>query len=258
MHFQKQFLLASLLLFALGCKKPVVVPDAASCDLTGIPFSSTDSYDFDADLDQTFIQSTRWESSNASLALEAGKGVLTANSSNTRQALEAWRLYKDQMPSGKSWEISAEVTVPLHWNGNGGRNAQVGIGLFVGKPVASGQSSKVYECNFAAVNGGERFVQAQLIANRLGEDPIDVQRIVLDQALETLVLKIQYCAAQQSLGLFADGKQVGASKAISESGGDDWALGAGGLMDVGIMGFAEKTTITSHSPSIDRFSVTIY
>lgn len=69
----------------------------------------------------------------------------------------------------------------LNWNTNGGKDAQVGVGLFVGKPVLSGQSSKVYETNMAAINGQMRFGQAQLVANRLGEDPINVQYIELSK-----------------------------------------------------------------------------
>lgn len=184
-------------------------------------------------------------------------GQLSANSTDTSQALEAWMLYNNQMPYNKPWSISLDVTVPLYWNTNGGNSAQVGAGIFAGKPVASGQSSKVYETNLAAINGGERFVQAQLVANRLGDDPIDVQRKVLASNKETATIRVNYSAENHSLSFYIDGEKVGESQAIDASGMDNWQLTDGDMIDVGIMGFAENATITSNAPTIDNLVVEI-
>ena len=162
------------------------------------------------------------------------------------------------MPYNKSWSVEATCTVPLYWNTNGGNKAQVGIGLFAGKPVDTGQSSKVYECNIASINGNSRFVQAQLVANRLGGNPIDVQNKVIDKSTETTILKIQFCHNNKSLSFYIDNNLVGEARTIDETGLDNWYLTDNGKIDIGIMGFTEKTTITSHQPTIDAFNVKIY
>lgn len=233
-------------------------PQGQSCNFNELSISSTQEYLFSENFSQHFTQSPRWESHNADITLVEEKGQLTANSNNTSQALEAWKLYNTQMPYNTSWEISVDVTVPLYWNTNGGNQAQVGVGLFAGKPVTTGQSSKVYECNLAAINGGERFVQAQLIANRLGGDPIDVQFRALNQSLETVSLKIQFCAPNKTLSLFIDNAIVGQGKAIDASGLDNWSLSENEVIDVGIMGFAENTIITTNQPTLDNFKALIY
>jgi len=252
----------SILLVGISCSKDdsattPTTPQGQSCDFSALTTSSTESYAFNTTFSTQFTQSPRWESSEADISLVNEKGQLTANSA-TSTILEVWKLYKIQMPYNKSWDISADVNVPLHWNANGGNEAQVGAGIFVGLPVVSGQSSKVYECNLAAVNGGERFVQAQLVANRLGDDPIDVQRTVLNQSKETGTLKIQFCSKNKTLSLFIDNVIVGIGRAINSSGLDNWNLSDSGVLDVGIMGFAENTTITSNQPTLDNFNYTIY
>lgn len=247
-----------MLLFAACDKDDDITPQTMSCDFSSLTVSTMEDYDFNSNFSDYFIQSPRWESENADITIVNGKGQLTANSNNTSTALEAWKLFKTQMPSNKSWEISVKVNIPLYWNTDGGNQAQVGAGIFVGKPVASGQSSKVYECNLAAINGGGRFVQAQLIANRLGEDPIDVQNATLDQSKESAVLKIQFCSTNKTLSLFIDNTIVGSGKAIDSSGLDNWNLSETDMMDIGIMGFAENTVITSNRPTLDNFNYKIY
>ncbi|MCG8576313.1 MAG: hypothetical protein MI810_15605 [Flavobacteriales bacterium] len=243
--------------FLPACKKQQNVPAAQTCDLSTSPITQEYQYDFESEFLENFENSSRWISQNAVIGMEEGKGVLTADAENTSNALEAWHLYKVQMPMNRSWEISAEVTIPLYWNSNGGKKAQVGIGLFVGKPVESGESSQVYECNFACINGKQRFVQAQLIQNRLGQDPIDVQFQQIDDNVETLNLKIRYCASYSSISLLAAGNQVGDSKPLNKAV-SDWNITESGMLDIGIMGFAEKTTINENSPTIDEFKVAIY
>ncbi|NOU60342.1 hypothetical protein [Marinifilum caeruleilacunae] len=233
-------------------------PEVEACDFSTLTISKTETYGFDSNFSEHFTQSLRWESENADIKLVNEKGQLRADSNNTSQALEAWKLYKVQMPYNKSWEISVDVHIPLYWNSNGGKDAQVGAGIFVGKPVSSGQSSKVYECNMAAINGGERFVQAQLIANRLGEDPINVQYTALKQSKELASLKIRFCSSHKKLSLFIDNTIVGEGKQIDAKGLDNWKLSDSDRMDVGIMGFAENTVITSNQPVLDNFSYTIY
>ncbi len=232
--------------------------DSSPCDLSSTESNNMETYAFDKNFNDYFSQSTRWNSRNANIEIVNGKGQLTANSDDTSRALEAWKLYKDQMPYDRSWEFSVIVNVPVYWNSNGGKEAQVGAGPFAGRPVEKGQSPKVYECNLAAINGEVRFVQAQLIKNRLTGDPDDVQFKELDKSKARAKLTIQYCATYHSLGFFIDDVQVGKSKAISENGADDWQLKASDKIDVGIMGFAENTVITSHSPTIEKVTVTVY
>ena len=261
-NINKQLLipLAFMLLLLNACKTSDgnVKPIGPSCDFNSLTASSSEIYEFNTTFAGQFTQSTRWESYNADIKLVNEKGQLTAFSDNTSQALEAWKLFNKQMPYNQSWEISVDVHIEAYWNTNGGKNAQVGAGIFVGKPVASGQASKVYECNFAAINGDERFVQAQLVANRLGDDPIDVQFKSIDQSTEFLTLKIRFCSSDKTLSLYADDNLIGNGRAIDASGMDNWGLSASDKMDIGIMGFAEKTTITSNQPTLDNFRFTIY
>lgn len=239
----------------------MVVPgnsQASVCNPGSLPVSQSLSYFFDGNFSANFIDSSRWPSENASFTQSASQGVLTANSSDTSQALEAWKLFQSQMPYNKSWEVSLNVTVPLYWNSNGGANAQVGAGIYVGRPTTSGPAPKVYETNMAAINGNGRFVQAQLIANRLGEDPIDVQRTVLDNSKEFSKLTVCFSHNDHALSFYIDGTKVGASQAIDASGLDNWGLTDSDKIDIGIMGFAENTVITENSPTVDNFEVRVY
>lgn len=245
-----------------SCSKNDDVPStttSSKCDFSKLTESETDTYTFNPPFSDSFTQSSRWKSENAEFLLVYSTGQLVSQSDDTSVASEAWNLYEKQMPYNKSWEISVDVHLPLYWNANGGKEAQVGAGLFVGKPVASGQSSKVYECNMAVVNGGGRFVQAQLIANRLGDDPIDVQHSKMDNSKEKGRLKITFCSMDKKLSLYLDGKIVGSGKGIDAQGLDNWGLSDTDVMDVGIMGFAENTNIeNSYSPRLSNFRYSIY
>jgi len=251
----------ALLIGLVSCNKvdsDLSKSKAPTCDLSKLTSTASESYSFDSNLEDNFSQSTRWESSDADISLVKGKGLLTAISADVSSALEAWKLYEKQMPYNKSWQISLQINLPLYWNTNGGKEAQVGAGIFVGKPVKSGQSSKVYECNMAAINGDKRFVQAQLVANRLGGDPIDVQLTLLALNKEMVNLKIEFCSKDKTLLLYVDNKKVGQAQKINSDGLDDWTLADTDGMDVGIMGFAENTVINSNQPTIDNFEYKIY
>ncbi|CAM1345252.1 conserved exported hypothetical protein [Tenacibaculum amylolyticum] len=256
----KQVVLLSLGVF-LSCtscsnnNEPPAATVATDCDFNTLTVTSTESYAFNTPFDAQFSQSSRWNS-NAEITVVNEKGELTATDNSS--ILEAWKLFRKQMPYNKSWEVAVDVNIPLYWNSNGGNQAQVGFGVFAGKPVASGQSSKVYECNMAAINGGMRFVQAQLVANRLGEDPIDVQFKELAQSKESARLKIQFCSSNKTLSLFIDNTIVGKGQAINANGIDNWSLTDNDVIDVGIMGFAENTTISSNKPTLDNFEYKIY
>ena len=252
-----------ILITYVGCKKnddSITNPpqQTKSCDFSMLTASSMETYDFSSDFPTTFLNSPSWNSINADITLVNEQGQLNANAGNTSNALEAWKLFNMQMPYNKSWEISVDVTIPLFWNSNGGTNAQVGTGIFVGQPIDNGVSCKVYECNMAAINGQVRFVQAQLIANRCGDDPIDVQFTKLNQSLKSATLKITFCTTNKTLSLFIDNAIVGKGQAIDGSGLDNWNLKENSVMDVGIMGFAENTVITSNQPTLDNFKYSIY
>lgn len=260
MNYIKIILFYLITLVTCSCseKDATTEPQTQTCDFSSFVVSATEDYSFDANLPDFFSQSPRWESSDADITLVNQKGQLTASSDNNAQVLEAWKLYKTQMPYNKSWEISIDINIPLYWNTNGGNQAQVGAGIYAGKPVNSGQSSKVYECNFAAINNGERFVQAQLVANRLGDDPIDVQFTIVNQLKEFGTLKIKFCAINKELSLFLDNTIVGNAQAINSTGLDNWELTDQDVIDIGIMGFAENTTIKNNQPTLDNFSYKIY
>jgi hypothetical protein len=229
-----------------------------NCTFTNEDTSQSVNYGFEGVFADHFQESTRWPSQSADIIQGNSVGELTANSTDTSSALEAWKLYNTAMPYDRSWEISLLVNLPLYWNTNGGENAQVGSGLFVGKPVASGISSKVYETNMAVVNGDGRFAQAQLVANRLGDDPIDVQSTDLPDDKESTITAIRFCHVDKTLSYFVDGNKVGESQKIDSTGLDDWNLSAGDTLDVGIMGFAELTTIQGNSPTVDNFTIRMY
>ncbi len=233
-------------------------PTSVVCDFKALTVSKTESYDFGSNFTDYFSDSTRWVSDNADLVQVNGIGQVKTSSTAVSDVLEAWKLFKIQLPYNKSWEISIDVNIPLYWNSNGGSEAQVGAGIFVGRPVPTGESSKVYECNMAVINGKARFVQAQLVATRLGGDPIDVQIAIIDNAKENGNLKIKFCTIDKTLSLYIDDTIVGRGRAIDATGLDNWTLTDSDLMDVGVMGFAEKALISSNPPTIDNFSYKIY
>jgi hypothetical protein len=131
--------------------------------------------------------------------------------------------------------------------------AQVGAGVFVGKVDPDQKSRTVYETNLAAIAHGERFVQGQLIKNRLGDDPIAVGFMKTDK--ETVRLTITWDSTNKQILFYTDDILVDA-KHIDERGIDDWKMDEDRFY-VGVMGFAENTDITAHYPYIDNFEITL-
>ncbi len=89
-----------MVLAILACNKDdeLTKEQTETCDLSLLTVSATEAYDFSSNFSNRFSQSPRWKSYDADITLVDGKGQLTANADNTEQALEAWKLYKKQMP----------------------------------------------------------------------------------------------------------------------------------------------------------------
>ena len=217
------------------------------------------SYNFDGDLTEHFIQSGRWLSEESTLAQVAGnRAEVTADGTHISEAWLAWR---DSLPSSRSWLLSSDITVPKAWDSGKSEEAQVGIGMFVGKSSAQDpdsedayrrQSPTVYEVNLATISEEVRFIQAQMIENRLGYDPDQTSAAIVD--LESLTLDILYCAEDRTLSVYYDGIRLD-TQAIDAVGMVDWKLEDGELLDVGIMGFAENTDLQEHAPSVGNFRI---
>ena len=257
MNHSLKIMAASLFIMTtMSCKKPKIepLPLVTTCDFVTLIESSSKSYAFGETLSDHFIQTERWESENAILSQINDQMELSASGTDIS---EVWLTHSQQLPYNISWEFSIKALIPVAWNSASGNEPQIGVGIFVGKPEPSGQSKKVYECNLAVVGNGERFVQGQLVANRLGEDPIAVDQKILANNLEQVQLKLQYCSSSHTLSLFADDEMIGI-QAIDASGPDNWVLSSTSMMDFGIMGFAENTNITSDFPVIDDFELKIY
>ena len=144
-----------------------------------------------------------------------------------------------------------DVTVPYYWDGMDSEEAQVGAGIFVGKVDPDGKSRTVYETNLAAIAQEVRFVQGQLIKNRLGDDPIAVGFMKTDR--EKTNLKVKWDSQSKQLQFFMDEILVD-SKQIDERGIDNWKMDEDKFY-VGVMGFAENTDITGHFPYVDNFKI---
>lgn len=217
------------------------------------------SYDFGGDLSEHFVRSSRWLSHESILVQVAGnRAEVTAD--GTRIS-EAWLAWHESLPASRSWRLSSHVTVPKAWDTGKSGEAQVGIGMFVGKSSAQDansddayrrQSPTVYEVNLATVTDDLRFIQAQMIGNRLGFDPDQTAAAVVDR--ESLTLDILYCAEDRTLSVYYDGIRLD-TQAIDAIGRVDWHLEDGELLDVGIMGFAENTDLQSDAPSIGDFRI---
>lgn len=232
------FLLIAML-FLWGC----------SPDPTEIEKDSTIAFfeNFDGP-SEYLIQHPSWASREADFFLQDGVWKLKA--SGTRIS-ETWKTYMDTLPPDLDWSVSVDVTVPYYWNSMDKEEAQVGAGVFVGKVDPDEKSRTVYETNLAAIAHEVRFVQGQLIKNRLGDDPIAVGFIKTDR--ETANLKVEWDSRIKQIRFFMDGILVDA-KHIDNKGIDDWKMDEDKFY-VGVMGFAENTDITGYFPYIDNFRI---
>lgn len=203
--------------------------------------------DFDSPSD-TLIQHPSWASREADFFLQDGVWKLKASGSRIS---ETWKTYTDTLPPDLDWSVMVKVTVPYYWDSMDTEEAQVGAGVFVGKVDPDGKSRTVYETNLAAIAHEIRFVQGQLIKNRLGDDPIAVGFMKTNR--EAANLKVEWDSRIKQIRFFMDGILVDA-KHIDEKGIDDWKMDEDKFY-VGVMGFAENTDITGHFPYVDNFKI---
>ncbi len=231
--------LSFITLFLWGC----------SSDQSDIGNDSTAAIfeDFDGP-SETLIQHPSWASRKADFILQDGVWKLKA--SGTRIS-ETWKTYTDTLPPDLDWSVMVDVTVPYYWDSMDTEEAQVGAGVFVGKVDSDKKSRTVYETNLAAIAHEVRFVQGQLIKNRLGDDPIAVGFMKTDR--ERVNLKVKWDSQNNQLQFFMDDILVDA-KHIDEKGIDDWKMDKDKFY-VGVMGFAENTDITDHFPFVDNFKI---
>jgi len=199
---------------------------------------------------EILLQHPSWGSHEADFFLEDGVWKLKASGTHIS---ETWKTYKDILPPDQDWSVSVDVTVPYYWDTMETEEAQVGAGVFVGKVDPDKKSRTVYETNLAAIANGIRFVQGQLIKNRLGDDPIAVGFMKTDK--ETANLKVSWDCQSQQIQFFMDDILVDV-KYINEKGIHDWKM-QNDKFYVGVMGFAENTDITGHYPSVDNFEIII-
>ena len=199
---------------------------------------------------EILLQHPSWGSRDADFFCEDGAWKLKATGTHIS---ETWKTFKDVLPPDQDWSVSVDVTVPYYWDTMETEEAQVGAGVFVGKVDPDKKSRTVYETNLAAIANRFRFVQGQLIKNRLGDDPIAVGFMKTNK--ETANLKVSWDSKNYEIQFFMDGILVDA-KHIDEKGIDDWKM-ANDKFYVGVMGFAESTDILTHFPTVDNFEIVI-
>ena len=213
--------------------------------------AQSDTYDFKGDFPAVFKDHPAWSSRAAELAQIDGKLRLTATGTNIS---EAWKTWHKPMPYNKSWKIAVDVSIPSEWDEVDTPDAQVGGGPWVSKLTADGKGRRVYEVNHASIARRFRFVQGQLIKNRLGEDPINVEHKKLVK--ETIRLTVTYCAIDHTISLYSDGEHID-TQPIDSRGIDNWNMKDEDNFYVGIMGFAEHTDLKKHSVTMDNFEVRV-
>jgi hypothetical protein len=231
-------LFATLILWGCSHKQPDIGKDSTAKVIEEFDVPS-----------ETLIQHPSWASREADFFLQDGVWKLEA--SGTRIS-ETWKTYANTLPPDQDWSVSVDVTVPHYWDNMEKEEAQVGAGVFVGKVDQDEKSRTVYETNLAAIAQEIRFVQGQLIKNRLGDDPIAVGFMKTDK--ETANLKIEWDSRMKQIRFFMDGILVD-TKHIDKKGIDDWKMDQDKFY-VGVMGFAENTDITGHFPCVDNFKIT--
>lgn len=188
-----------------------------------------------------------WFKVNGDISFDASVGSLKTHD---RATSEVWLKYLNTFDASKDFKVSAHVKVPRSWENHSDKNAQVGIGLFVGKDGDGGKL--VYESDLCVIAKEMRFVQGQMVKNRKGEDPVEVGMIEVNE--EEGVLSIVYSSDKQSLSLYFNDRLVD-SQSISESGAVDWKMASGDKFVVGIMGFSENVIIDTDFPSIASITI---
>ena len=139
-------------------------------------------YDFNGDFESRFYDHPAWASHEATIVQGGGTASLTATGTHTS---EAWKTWHEGLPHDRNWTIAVDVTVPHEWNKEPTPEAQVGAGPWLGRLDDEGKGRRVYEVNLATIANEFRFVQGQLIENRLGEDPIAVgMAIVAEETVQ--------------------------------------------------------------------------
>ncbi len=212
----------------------------------------TARYGFDGDFGSVFLDHPAWFSREAQI-VQTGDGTASLTATGTGTS-EAWKTWHQPMPHDRDWSIAVDVTVPRAWDSDPRPEAQVGAGPWVGRLDAEGKGRRVYEVNLATIANEIRFVQGQLIENRLGEDPIAVGMTIVSD--ETVRLEISYRAEPPTISLTVDDTLVD-TKTIDTSGFDDWAMTGDDTFQVGIMGFAEHTDLTKAPVTLDDFEASI-
>ena len=214
------------------------------------------SYGFDADFESLFYDHPAWQSREATIEQAGGVARLSASGTGVS---EAWKASHQELPYDRSWKIAVGVVVPSEWMStktadDAPDDPQVGAGPWVSILDDEGKGRRVYEVNLAAIANHFRFVQGQLIENRLGEDPISVGHI--RDTPESVRLDLIYCADDHTINLYSDDEHVD-TQPIDEHGIDNWGMSNGDSFYVGIMGFAEWTDLERNAMALDDFEVAI-
>lgn len=226
---------------------------APACDLGKIT-ERVGGYQFDSDLDAKFANHPDWQDhptpgviNDASFYQRNGRlefEVLSAS----QAASEAWKMWRVQLSSERTWKIAADVVVPLSWNHGSSDEHQIGAGLVVGKPGGD----TVYEIDFLARADNSRGINAQNIENRHGGDPNYVVTL-LPTDTKAIRMEVMYCNDDKSLSIYYDGNNRVDTQPIDAKGLFDWQIGP--VFDVGIIGFSEGPAATSDFIYVDNWEV---
>ena len=232
--------------FAHECSRPEALRQGGDVE----------SYGFDGELDHYLRDHPAWRSEEATFTQRDGVARLSASGVGIS---EAWKVWHEPLPTDRSWSIAVIATVPSAWGStrtatDAPDDPQVGAGPWLGMLDPEGKGRRVYEVNLAAISGRVRFVQGQLIQNRLGEDPIHVGHIV--DVPESVRLEVVFCAVDDTISLYCDGALVD-SQPIDERGLDDWNLTDDDVLYAGVMGFAEWTDLEQDAVVLDDFEVVL-
>jgi hypothetical protein len=200
------------------------------------------------ELSTSFVSEGNWFEEGGKMIIDGEKAMMTSNEEGIS---EAWYKHKESLSAHSDFIVSGLVTIPKSWDTHTKKDGQVGLGIFVGKKDDEGKL--VYEADLCTVAGGDRFVQGQMIKNRLGGDPLEVDYKDVDTIIGRL--EIVYQRENKTFTLLLDNEIIG-SQYIDSNGAVDWQMADNDEFVVGIMGFSEWVKIESDYPSIE--SVVIY